>query len=223
MQENSAKQRQLARERAKEERKKSKRTEQGSALLVCEGECTEPYYLNGLRTLLGINPASVEIIPGQTRSNAVAVVKRAQERFEQSPRDRVFVLIDAEQQDLAQALKLCNKPLQRANLKKGLAEIRIEPIVSTPCFEVWLLQHFRYCDKPFANYADVYQQLIEDLPGYTKADRQIFRNTGGTEGLQRALAHTARLRDALAKTGAKTPATDMDKLVLALTAIAPQN
>ena len=103
MQDNGAKQRMLAKERSKAERKKSLRIETATALLVCEGECTEPFYLKALLLHLGINSASVEILPGQSHSNAVAVVNRARERFEQAPRDRVFALIDAEQDDLEQA------------------------------------------------------------------------------------------------------------------------
>lgn len=223
MRNNQAKHRQLAKERTKAERKKEGRRETGSALLVCEGECTEPFYLEGLLHHFGINTASVEIVRGQSRSNAVAVVNRARERFEQVPRDRVFVLIDAEQADLDQALKLCKSPLQRGNQKKGLAEIRIEPIVSVPCFEVWLLLHFRYCDQPFSNFTDVLPVLQADLPDYAKADPHIFAKVGGGEGLQRALLHAPRLRACLMQTAARSPATNMDTLVEALRAIAPQD
>jgi hypothetical protein len=222
MEQKNAKNRRLALERTKSERKKSGRRETGSALLVCEGECTEPYYLKGLLTHFGINSASVEILPGQSNSNAVAVVNRARERFEQVPRDRVFVLIDAEQADLNQALKICKTPLQRGNLKKGTTEIRIEPIISTPCFEVWLLLHFRYCDQPFRVFNDVLLELRVHLPEYSKVDHDIFSRVGGGQGLQRALLHIPRLRTASDDTGARSPASDMDVLVEALRTIAPQ-
>ena len=91
-----------------------------------------PHYLRGLLHHFGINSASVEVLPGQSNGNAVAVVNRARERFEQVPRDRVFVLIDAEQVDLDQALKICKTPLQRGNQKKAIPEIRIEPSGSRP-------------------------------------------------------------------------------------------
>jgi hypothetical protein len=222
MQEKNAKRGRLAKERAKAERKKAGRRETGSALLVCEGECTEPYYLRGLLHHFGINSASVEVLPGQSNSNAVAVVNRARERFEQVPRDRVFVLIDAEQADLDQALKICETPLQRGNQKKAIPEIRIEPIINTPCFEVWLLLHFRYCDQPFRVFTDVLPELRVHLPEYSKADRDIFSRVGGGEGLQRALLHIPRLRTASENTGARSPASDMDVLVEALRTIAPQ-
>lgn len=221
MRENQPKHRQSAKERSKAERKKTGRRESGSALLVCEGECTEPFYLKGLREYFGINAASVEIIEGQSKSNAVAVIKRARERFAQMPRDRVFVVIDGEQHDLAQALKLCKEPLQRGNKKKRLPTICIEPIITTPCFEVWLLLHFRYCDQPFGHFDDVLPELQINLPDYSKADPRIFAKVGGGEGLERAMLFAQQLRQAVATTGANSPKTDMDKLVVALRSIAP--
>ena len=223
MRDKSIKNKQLAKERAITERKQANRRETGSALIVCEGECTEPYYLNGLLHHLGINSASVEIIQGQAKSNAVAVVNRARERFNQAPRDRIFVLIDAEQDDLNKALNLCNTPLQRSNKKKDLSEIRIEPIISTPCFEVWLLLHFRFCDQPFATYDNVLPILQKELSNYTKSDRDIFTKVGGAEGLQRALQNAPRLRDSINQTGATSPSTYMDSLVVALQDIAPKD
>ncbi|MFN4005169.1 MAG: RloB family protein [Hylemonella sp.] len=221
MRENQPKHRQIARERARIERREAWRREAGSALLVCEGACTEPHYLKGLRAYLGINPANVEIVEGGTKSNAVAVVRRAMDRFAHAPRDRVFVVVDAEQGDLDRALELCRTPLQRRNRRKGLPEIRIEPIVSIPCFEFWLLLHFRYCDQPFANFAGLLPKLRASLPNYSKGDARIFDKVGGGEGLLRALDNAAKLRQALAATGAKRPATDMDKLVEALREIVP--
>ena len=91
---NQNKNQKLVKARISTERKNVCRRERGSALLVCEGKCTEPCYLQGLLRYLEISAASVEIIEGQTNSNAVAVVKRARQRFEQVPRDRVFALID---------------------------------------------------------------------------------------------------------------------------------
>lgn len=106
-------------------------------------------HLKGLLVHLGLNSASVEILPGQSHSNSVAVVNRARERFEQVPRDRVFALMDAEQDDLEQAIRSCREPLQIGNQKKAIPEICIEPIISSPCFEVWLLLHFRFSINPF--------------------------------------------------------------------------
>ncbi|MBL0143804.1 MAG: RloB domain-containing protein [Betaproteobacteria bacterium] len=141
------------------------------------------------------------------------MVTHARNRFEQVPRDRVFVLIDAEQDDLLKALKLCELPVQRESKKKGLPEIRIEPVVCDPCFEFWLLLHFRYCDQPFASFADVLPELQAHLPDYEKNDPRIFVRVGGEQGMERALSNVTQLRKVLAQTGASIPATDMDKLI----------
>jgi len=112
--------------------------------------------------------------------------------------------------------------LQRGNQKKAIPEICIEPIISTPCFEVWLLLHFRYCDQPFRVFNDVYSQLRVHLPDYSKADRKIFLKVGAEEGLRKAMLHSSRLRAAAENSGAQSPATDMERLVVALLTIAPR-
>ena len=64
-------------------------------------------------------------------------------------------------------------------------------------------------------------ELQASLPDYRKTDPRIVPKVGGGEGLERALLHAARLRTAMVQTGSTSPATDMDKLVYALRAIAP--
>lgn len=206
----------LAIERVRAERKAYGRHQKASVLIVCEGEFTEPFYLRGLISHLQINSANVEVVAGQTRSNAVAVVKRARDRFAQMPRDRVFVVIDGEQADLSRALHLCKIPVQRASRRLGRSEIKIETIISFPCFEVWLLLHFRYCDQPFLSFADVLPTLRAHLADYAKRDPYIFYKVGAGRGLERAITHAERLRASKQQTGGITPATDMDILVKSL-------
>jgi hypothetical protein len=221
MRDNQPKYRQLACERRKAEREKRKRTERGAVLVSCEGKRTEPHYLRELRAALNVPAARVEIVEGQTESDAVAVVVRARQRFEQAPHfDCVFAVIDAEQGNLTEALELCDTPIQRASKKKGLAEVRVQPIISAPCFEYWLLLHFRYTDQPFARFAEVLPELLASLPDYFKADPRIFAKVGGLEGLGRALSHTAQLKRTLNATGATFPDTDLPMLVEALAELA---
>lgn len=223
MRENQPKHRQLAKEKRIAERRNKSRQESATAWIVCEGKTTEPFYIESLLAYLRVNTVSVGVVSGRSDSDAVSVVKRARDRFESEPRDRVFAVIDAEQSNLAEAIQYCKEPLQLANERKMLPEIRIEPIVSNPCFEVWLLLHFRYCDQPFRNYADVESELQADIFDYFKADPRIFDKVGGGDGVQRALLHAPRLRDLCAQTGAVSPVTDMDILVKALEQIAPKN
>lgn len=221
MQDHQPKHRQLAKEHRKSQRERRQRTERGAILIVCEGKRTEPYYLSGLRTALNVPSARAVIIDGKTDSDAIAVIRRARERFQQTPDfDRVFALIDAEQHNLSAALDLCTRPVQRANHKRGLAEIRVEPIVSTPCFEYWLLLHLRYTDQPFANFCEVLYELQADLPDYNKSDPRIFAKVGGLGGLDRACTNEGHLKKTLKNSGARAPDTDFPRLVDALAQLA---
>ena len=65
--------------------------------------------------------------------------------------------------------------------------------------------------------------LQKELSNYTKSDRDIFTKVGGAEGLQRALQNAPRLRDSINQTGATSPSTYMDSLVVALQDIAPKD
>ncbi len=220
MREDHPHQRRLAQNRHKHERRSALRATRATALIVCEGKCTEPYYLRALLALLGISAASAVIVPGQAHADPVAVVTRARERFTQAPEfDKVFVVIDGDQANLDSALRLCNTPVQRANEREGRPEIRIQPIISSPCIEFWLLLHFSYTDQPFGNCADVIRALREHLPDYRKADPKIFQNVGGEVGLARAMAHVERLNSARTVGDTAWPSTSVPILVEALRAM----
>ncbi len=220
MREDHPHQRRLAKNRHKHERRSARRTERVTALIVCEGKCTEPYYLGALLALLGISTASAVIVPGQTDADPVAVVNRAKERFAKAPEfDKVFVVIDGDQANLDSALHLCNTPVQRANQREGRPEIRIQPIISSPCIEFWLLLHFAYTDQPFGNCMEVMRALREHLSDYRKSDPEIFQKVGGEAGLGRAMAHVERLISVRTGGEAAWPSTSLPILIEALRAM----
>jgi hypothetical protein len=224
MREDHPHRRRLAKDRHQHERRIAGRTEGSTALIVCEGLCTEPYYLSGLRQLFQINPASAVIVAGQSDADAVAVVNRARNRFEQAPFfNQVFAVIDGEQANLAKAVQLCEKPVQRASQKAGRPEIHIQPIISSPCIEFWLLLHFAYTDQPFGNCADVIRALQGHLPDYRKADPKIFQKVGGEAGLGRAMAHVDRLISARMSGDTPSPSTSLPILIKALCAMRPSS
>jgi hypothetical protein len=68
--------------------------------------------------------------------------------------------------------RLPSRTLWRNSFSQWFSVLR--PIISTPCFEVWLLLHFRYCDQPFRAFNDVLSELHVHLPDYSKADRNVF-------------------------------------------------
>lgn len=220
MRDNQPKHRQLAKERSKDERKAVQRQERGTALITFEGQCTEPQYFKGLLRELRIS-SSVEIFEGNGKSDALSVVERARARFDLDPRDRVFAVIDAEQENLAEALESCKEPVQQANRRKGLPEIRIEPIVTAPCFEFWLLLHFDYTDRAFTCFSDLAPAIESKIPGYHKSDPLIFRKAGGVEGVLHALEYVQRLKRRLSESGASIPNSDIPLLIQALCDLSP--
>lgn len=218
------KHRQLSKQRCQFKRKEQQRQANKTTLIVCEGRCTEPYYFKGLLDFLGINNAACEIIAGDTQANAVSIVERASRRFQEIPRDFVFVVIDGEQHDLQRALKKCQIPIQRSNRRLGRPEVRIQPIISTPCFEFWLLLHFCFTSSPFSSFDDILPALQKYLPNYTKelsGVKTLFQQVLGSDkhGIERALVHAKKLREENEHTDTYNPATNVDELVLQLNQI----
>ena len=208
MRENHPRERQLAKERNKLARRKASRANLPTALIVCEGKKTEPAYLRGLLEQLRVNPANAQIVEGISDTDAVSVVKRAKQLFEASPDfDHVLVVLDAEQNNLPPALKLASVQLRRADRQK----ISIQPIITNPCFEFWLLLHFTFTTKAYRNFTDLRDDLLAYLPNYQKADRNIF--TLCAHGLDAALANAIKLKAALKSSNADCPDTDMHVLV----------
>ena len=213
MKERQPKHRQAARERVRLDRRAASRVGLPTALIVCEGRCTEPYYLGGLIEHLGVNAANAHIQTGSYKTDALSLVRDAQARFRKNPEyDRVFVVLDGDQAHLDEARREAGKGLAKA----GGGRVRVELIVTTPCFEYWLLLHFEYTTRGLRS-ADAVRALEAHLTDYEKGDRGIFAKLSG--GLAVAEANAARgVRD-IAATGAASPRTDMPVLLEALRAM----
>ena len=75
----------------------------------------------------------------------------------------------------------------------------LNTVVSSPCFEFWLLLHFGYTDKPYAckGKKSVGQVVVSDLkkqPGFEKYDKGmtgVFKLLGPK--LEQALKHAQQL------------------------------
>jgi hypothetical protein len=214
MRENHPKRRQLRREGRRLARQKASRAGLAAILIVCEGQETEPNYLNGLCDARGINRANVKIIPGDGDTDALRLVLKARRRFEvDRDFDAVFVVCDCAGEDLSEAIALAAKPMRSAS---GLA-VPVTLIICRPCFEIWLLLHFEYCARPFPTAADVTDVLRRYITDYDKADRQIYAKTGSA--IDRAIANAERLKVDIGTVGSTSPDSDMPKLVQALDAL----
>jgi hypothetical protein len=212
-----------ARSSAALQRQKSDRAQNKRYLIVCEGTKTEPHYFDELRDDLRIRPQVVRI----AKNNGVSpdrVVAHALALYDEDAvggdaYDAVYCVFDRDRHTTFDASVQRTKDLSAAG-KPLLA------ITSTPCFEVWLLLHFGYTDQPFyaagkKSVGDQVMTALKTKPGfskYGKGQKGIFAQL--KDQLGDALGHADQLRMHCSATGSINPATDINRLVLALQELA---
>jgi hypothetical protein len=149
-------------------------------LIVCEGTKTEPGYFNHLRQLYR-RLIEVEISPGGTPRTLVqraAEMKKAAER--EARRDanllfeEVWCVFDVDEHPFL------------PEAKQQARDNQIEVAISNPCFELWILLHFRD-QRASIDRADLHRECREFLPGYEKAVPCDTLHAHYAEALQRAL------------------------------------
>ncbi len=208
MRSNQPKHRQVRKEQRRLARAKASRAGLPSILIICEGRETEKNYIDGLRDYLRVNAAAVRIDAGDSVTDPLGLVRKAQQRYKgDRDFDRVYIVCDGDSERLIDARALAARPLRNA----AGVDTQVQIIASTPCFEFWLLLHFEYCARPFRNAAEVQQAIQNHLPEYQKNDRDIFSKTAA--GLDRACQWSLQLKRELQTTGAIVPDTDMSVLV----------
>ena len=212
-----------ARSSAALQRQQRERSRMPRFLIVCEGTKTEPHYLRELRDTLRIRPQMVCIAPNDG-SSPNRVVDHALGLYPEDAEggdayDKVYCVFDRDRHSTFDAAVQRTKDLSAGGSP-------LEAITSTPCFEVWLLLHFGYTDQPFhaAGKKSVGDQVVAALkakPGfakYGKGQKGLYPQLA--DKLSDALDHAAQLRQHSTATGSINPATDIDKLVLAMQALA---
>ena len=182
------------------------------ALVVCEGEKTEPQYLRGLRKAFDLNPANVKIVSADG-NDPVSVVREAIEKYRSNPGefDRVFCVFDRNgHANYQEALNLvANSPLARSGVLLAIS--------SVPCFEIWILLHYTYSSAPVTASGgrsaceNVLAALRPHLPEYEKAFGGAFEKLAPM--LDTAITHADRLALHNRDTGSDNPATKVQELV----------
>ena len=193
-------------------------------LIVCEGEKTEPNYLRGLIRALRISSATINILDTEHGSDPVSVLNAAIAEFEKdtSLYDRVYCLFDRDgHANYAGALKLAQN--------HALAERRVLSVAnSVPCFEIWLLLHFKYTTQAYvkAGNKSPCDRLVSDLkqagllPNYEKNHKGIYELVSAKTGT--AIRNAKMLDKHNRGVGSDNPSTRMHDLVSYLTSIAPK-
>ncbi|MCP4339548.1 MAG: RloB domain-containing protein [Desulfobulbaceae bacterium] len=194
-------------------RQVAKRDPYDKVLIVCEGERTEPWYFRELFNHLRLNTANVRITNNTAGSAPQTVAKFAIAVYRKDKEyDKVFCVIDRDTHPrFREALDI----IRRVQLTKGHT---IQAVASTPCFEYWLLLHFRKTTKNYySGPGSACQRVISDLkkqPGmddYEKGSNEIFNLTSAR--LDQAITYSKSILADREAAGTDNPSTKVHELV----------
>ena len=164
-------------ERPWRERKSETQATYDRVLIVSEGSKTEPSYFNEIRVARRLNTAKVQIYPSEIGTESIQVVQYARDLFERGnthkkirPRafEQIYAVFDRDDHNTYfDALKLAAD--LNGTLKSDLKQpVKFCAIPSVPCFEFWLLLHYRDV---------VFKRLKTHIPNYEKGASNMFRTT----------------------------------------------
>jgi hypothetical protein len=184
-------------------------------LIVCEGEKTEPQYLDEIRVEYRLQTANVQILPSDFGTDPLSVVNYAERLFLKGDShrgiaphgfDRVTTVFDRDDHATFEAAIAKVRGLDGAYRNDEKRAVPFDAAVSVPCFELWLLLHFRDVQQTMQR-GEVIQQLATYLDGYSKGQKQLWQRT--KPNLEAAV-HRAK---AIRPNGVAGPYTDVDALV----------
>jgi hypothetical protein len=185
---------------------------QRQVLIVSQGEITEPCYIEALKRHWRRGAVDVREHP----KDPIALIEWADRETKRKARsgdkyDETWVVFDAER---------CPDPnvLAQAEAKARAANIQVA--MSNPCFEVWLLLHFRYTHAPMVDANAAIAQLQASMPHYAKDRRAAERCIAELiKEVETALTNAGQLRSfhqGSPAQGIPNPTTDVDLLVQAI-------
>ena len=213
---NQPKKRQKARDL---HRKAAKRQPFERLLIVCEGEKTEPLYLDEIRRAFRLSTAHVQVWPSADGTEPLQVVDYAERLFLEGDRakaidrrgfDRVIAVFDRDDHATYHPALAKVRVLNLAHENDDGERVPFQAVASVPCFELWLLLHFEDVMAP-VHRNQVYARLRTHLPGYDKGQGGHFAATH-----HRLVAATVRAAARAVQTTAydgHDPYTDMHTLV----------
>jgi hypothetical protein len=181
------------------------------------GTKTEPNYLKELRLAYRLSSVNIQIQapPG---SDPLSVVKFAiQQLNRDSDYNRAYCVFDRDQHTTF------DQAVDRAQTSKFGKEGKLLVIPSVPCFEIWILLHYRFTTGAYSGAGGLTacERLTRDVrkhfATYEKGHKAVF--TELTPMLDQALVNAARLEKHNSDTGSGNPATRMHNLVNYLRAL----
>lgn len=129
----------------------------------------------------------------------MSIVAFAEREFSRNGYDRVYCVFDRDEHN---------------NYFDALRRISILPkffaATSWPCFEIWILLHFKYSTAP-QNRHDAFAEVKKHYPAYAKGCKTVFDDLA--HALERAVQRAERLQGENEKNGSVNPATRMHELI----------
>lgn len=200
-------------------RESNKREPYPKFLIVCEDTVSGFHYLNNAVKHFKISSANFSIIGlGQS---PISLVNHAEKKYKQEldshrPEfDKVFCVFD---RDTHTSYYGAISKISAINKKIKNQPPVFEAITSDPCFELWLILHFRYTTKSYSASqkksaaAHVFDDLVKELPSYKKCSKDCFENT--INNLSDAIQNSEKLTEYCKKHSTDSPKTNMHKLML---------
>jgi hypothetical protein len=196
-------------------RSRAKKSAYATVTIVCEDSKSSPAYFNELKKYFRLNTANIIVVPSKG-SAPISVVDHAIEIAKNTDSiDRVACVID---HDNHESLKRAVNKLKTYKPKDDDKSKPIyQAIVSTPCFEIWLLLHLRYSTKMYISSGkkSAAQCLIDDLltvlPAYKKNTIDWFDDL--SDKINIAIKNAKKLQVYNKKTDSINPGTNMHELI----------
>lgn len=198
------------------------RTAEERLIIVCEGAKTEPRYLEDLITDLGLTAADVIVFGKECGSDPLSIVQYAADRAShEEVVDFVFCVFDRDSHTTREAALSKIRDLSKRS--KGPKFVAVE---SNPCFEYWLLLHFRSSSRPYAKSGKnsvcdcCIEELKEYVKDYEKGKTGLY--SALKENLKTALKHADRRNIEAIEVGDDNPTTNIPQLIRKLISISPR-
>jgi hypothetical protein len=195
-------------------RKRGNRATFDRILIVCEGKKTEPYYFEEIRQGLRLPKAEVRVIHSEAGTEPRQIVDYTERVFCEDPSfDICYAVFDRdEHKTYHDAL---NRAAQLDNTLKNdfKKKIRFHAVPTVPCFELWILLHFRDV-KAFNDRHEVIRRVGEHIRDYAKGLPGVFGLTA--DKLATATTRAELLREDFNAASGTDPYTMVDQLVAKL-------
>lgn len=199
------------RQKQKLERKKAKRAPYDRILIVCEGSKTEPKYFEEIRKFYKLQTANLRIMPSEYGTAPQQVINFAVDELKKTLEwEQVFCVFDRDDHfNFDNALSSAEAQNNKF-MNDSEESIQFTAIPSIPCFELWLLLHFKSISREMHR-NKVIHELKCKLPNYKKGMDGHFLCT--RDRLQTAFENADSLISQCSRDVIKNPYTQVGKLV----------